>query len=71
MLVAGTGDPCVAVEELGKQMGLGYDTGKLLRLSMGQGQESFAETAIARLAKSGGWVLLQVCCCCITECFLV
>jgi dynein heavy chain len=44
------------VEELGATMGFTPLNGKLVNLSMGQGQEGPAEAAIARLADTGRWV---------------
>ena len=52
-------DPTRQVEELGATMGFTPLNGKLVNLSMGQGQEGPAEAAIARLADTGGWVVLQ------------
>ena len=52
-------DPTVWVEALGRQKGITQDNGRLVNISMGQGQEARAMKSLKELAASGGWVLLQ------------
>lgn len=52
-------DPVKDVEALGRHHGVTADNGKFKAISLGQGQEVFAERAMAELSKTGGWVLLQ------------
>jgi dynein heavy chain, axonemal len=52
-------DPTAWVEELGRARGITPESGRLVNISMGQGQEGRAMRALTQLAASGGWVLLQ------------
>ena len=52
-------DPTTWVEALGKERGFTMDNGKLMNISMGQGQEAPAMAAMKKFASSGGWLLLQ------------
>lgn len=52
-------DPVKDVEALGRQLGFTADNGKFKAISLGQGQEKFAERAMEDMAEKGGWVLLQ------------
>jgi len=52
-------DPTVWVEELGAELGFTLENGKFINISMGQGQEKPAETALNAFAKDGGWLMLQ------------
>ncbi|GIQ81786.1 dynein heavy chain [Kipferlia bialata] len=52
-------DPLKEVEQLGRDLGKTVDNGLFTNVSLGQGQESVAEDAIAHAAKNGGWCLLQ------------
>lgn len=58
MLCPGS-DPTGAVEAVGRRLGATSETGRLVNISMGQGQEAPAEAALASFARNGGWVLLQ------------
>ena len=60
VLFAGV-DPTPWVENLGKELGISSENKSFVNISMGQGQESPAETIISRFAKQGGWVMLQNC----------
>lgn len=52
-------DPTPWVEELGASLNITMANGQLANISMGQGQERPAEATLERMAKAGGWVLLQ------------
>ena len=52
-------DPTTWVEALGKHRGFSMDNGKLMNISMGQGQEAPAMAAMKKFAATGGWLLLQ------------
>lgn len=52
-------DPTPWVEELGKTKGICLEKGNFVNISMGQGQETFAGDSLKRLAKEGGWIILQ------------
>ncbi|XP_066877773.1 dynein axonemal heavy chain 17 isoform X2 [Kogia breviceps] len=52
-------DPLKDVEALGKKLGFTIDNGKLHNVSLGQGQEAVAETALDVAVESGHWVILQ------------
>jgi len=58
VLFPGT-DPTPAVEAIGRQHGKTIANGMLVNISMGQGQETVALNALNRLAKDGGWVMLN------------
>jgi len=58
VLFPGT-DPTPTIEDLGKKLGLTTANGKLVNISMGQGQETVALNALNKGAKEGSWVLLQ------------
>lgn len=58
MLCPGS-DPTVAVEAAGRRLGSTAEGGRFVNISMGQGQETRAEAALASFARDGGWVLLQ------------
>ena len=48
------------MELLGQQLGYTCENKKLHNVSLGQGQEKVAETALKIAAKEGHWVILQV-----------
>lgn len=52
-------DPTPWVEDLGATLGVTTANGFLANISMGQGQERPAENTLEKMAKTGGWVLLQ------------
>ncbi|XP_078250276.1 dynein axonemal heavy chain 11-like [Pogona vitticeps] len=52
-------DPLKDVETLGSKLGFTIDSGKLHNVSLGQGQEGIAETALEKASKAGHWVILQ------------
>mmetsp|Transcript_30055 Transcript_30055/g.92956 ORF Transcript_30055/g.92956 Transcript_30055/m.92956 type:complete len:948 (+) Transcript_30055:10806-13649(+) len=52
-------DPTPWVESLGLGFDVGVDKGTLSNISMGQGQEYPAEVTLDRMAKQGGWIMLQ------------
>jgi dynein heavy chain, axonemal len=52
-------DPTPWVEELGATLGITQANGLFANISMGQGQEKPAEATLEKMAKAGGWVLLQ------------
>jgi len=60
VLFAGV-DPTPWVEALGHKLGMTEEAGKLLNISMGQGQEGPAEAVLERFAEVGGWAMLQNC----------
>ncbi|XP_027272227.1 dynein heavy chain 11, axonemal isoform X2 [Cricetulus griseus] len=47
------------LEVLGKRLGFTSDSGKFHNVSLGQGQELVAETALEKAATGGHWVILQ------------
>merc|ERR1719361_1481127 len=52
-------DPTSQIEALGKKLGITYSNGRLLNISMGQGQETVALNNLNKMAKDGGWIMLQ------------
>ncbi|XP_055624142.1 dynein beta chain, ciliary-like isoform X3 [Toxorhynchites rutilus septentrionalis] len=52
-------DPLKDVEKLGKKMRFSTDHGNFYNVSLGQGQEVVAESAIDVASKEGHWVILQ------------
>eukprot|EP00741_Cyanophora_paradoxa_P016051 tig00000042_g15496.t1 len=52
-------DPVKDVELLGRKLGYTQDSGKLVLVSLGQGQEPVAERALEKAHAHGGWVILQ------------
>jgi len=58
VLFPGT-DPTPMVEALGAGMGMSELNGRLVNISMGQGQEMVAINALQKAAREGGWVMLQ------------
>ncbi len=52
-------DPTPWVEGLGKKLGFTVENEKFINISMGQGQEAPAMGKLQRLAKEGGWLMLQ------------
>jgi len=58
VLFPGT-DPTPTVEAVAKSVGKTEANGLLLNISMGQGQETVALNALNKLAKDGGWIMLQ------------
>ena len=52
-------DPTVWIEAQGEKQGFTIAKGNLISISMGEGQESVAMTAMDRLAADGGWIFLQ------------
>jgi len=58
VLFPGT-DPTPTVEAVAKSLGKTEANGLLLNISMGQGQETVALNALHKLAKDGGWLMLQ------------
>lgn len=52
-------NPLKDVEALGHQMGYTADKGNFYNVSLGQGQETVAETAMDQAAQKGHWVVLQ------------
>ena len=53
-------DPLKDVERLGKKLGFTFDNKKFHNVSLGQGQEIVAESALDVAAEDGHWVVLQV-----------
>ncbi|KAF4517247.1 hypothetical protein B566_EDAN011631, partial [Ephemera danica] len=53
-------NPLKDVEELGRKLGFSSRRGNFHSVSLGQGQESVAERAMAVAAKEGHWVVLQL-----------
>ncbi|KAB0343265.1 hypothetical protein FD754_020191, partial [Muntiacus muntjak] len=47
------------LEILGKRLGFTIDLGKFHNVSLGQGQETVAETALEKASREGHWVILQ------------
>jgi dynein heavy chain len=52
-------DPTPWVENLGKSFNISQEAGLFVNISMGQGQEAPAEAEIEKMAKVGGWIMLQ------------
>lgn len=52
-------DPTPWVESLGLGFDISVQKGTLSNISMGQGQETPAEATLDRMARQGGWVMLQ------------
>ncbi|KAI8473051.1 MAG: flagellar outer dynein arm heavy chain beta [Monoraphidium minutum] len=52
-------DVAGSVEALGARLGFTSEAGKYYAVSLGQGQEPIAMSALAAAHKGGGWVLLQ------------
>jgi len=52
-------DPGAEIEELGNKLGFSAKKERYVSVSMGQGQESFAERMLHHHAREGGWVFLQ------------
>ncbi|KAJ8599349.1 hypothetical protein CTAYLR_005359 [Chrysophaeum taylorii] len=52
-------DPTLWVEELGATFGKTIANQKFVNISMGQGQEAPAEAMLEKLAREGGWIMLQ------------
>ncbi|KAF1331632.1 Dynein heavy chain, partial [Globisporangium splendens] len=52
-------DPISWVENLGKKFDFTYEHGNLINISMGQGQESMADSILMRFSREGNWVILQ------------
>jgi len=50
-------DPTPEVETIGKLAGKTIANNKFINISMGQGQESFADNALKEAAKVGNWVM--------------
>jgi dynein heavy chain len=53
-------DPLKDVEKIGKKLGFSSDQRNFHNVSLGQGQEAIAESAIEEAARYGHWVILQV-----------
>jgi dynein heavy chain len=58
VLFPGT-DPTPAVEGMANALGCSDANGKFVNISMGQGQEQIAISALRKRAEEGGWVMLQ------------
>lgn len=58
VLFPGT-DPTPVVESLAKKLGKTEANGLFVNISMGQGQETVALNGLNKLAKDGGWIMLQ------------
>lgn len=52
-------DPTSWVEALGRNRNVGVEHNNFINISMGQGQESYAQESLARLSSQGGWIILQ------------
>ena len=52
-------DPGGEIETLGRKLGFTEENGRLVSISMGQGQERNAENVLDRFISDGGWVFLQ------------
>lgn len=53
-------DPLKDVEKLGHKLGFSVEQENFHNISLGQGQEVVAETALDVAARSGHWIVLQV-----------
>eukprot|EP00930_Biecheleria_cincta_P103951 TRINITY_DN9605_c0_g4_i1.p1 TRINITY_DN9605_c0_g4~~TRINITY_DN9605_c0_g4_i1.p1 ORF type:complete len:4232 (-),score=759.91 TRINITY_DN9605_c0_g4_i1:457-13152(-) len=58
VLFPGT-DPTPDIEATARKLGITESSGRLVNISMGQGQENVAINALNKAAREGGWVLLQ------------
>jgi len=58
VLFPGT-DPTPTVEAIAKSLGITEANGRLVNISMGQGQEQVALNALNKGAKDGSWIMLQ------------
>jgi len=58
VLFPGT-DPTPVVEGLARKLGFTEANGRFVNISMGQGQEVVAISALNKAGKEGGWILLQ------------
>jgi len=58
VLFPGT-DPTPTVEALARKLGITEANGRLVNISMGQGQEQVALNALNKGAKDGSWIMLQ------------
>jgi len=58
ILFPGT-DPTPIVENIAHKLGMTAHNGRLVNISMGQGQEMVAINALNKAARDAGWVLLQ------------
>ena len=47
------------VYSLTASQGFSSENGKFINISMGQGQEALAQSALMRLSTTGGWLMLQ------------
>ncbi|TYZ57148.1 hypothetical protein PybrP1_002034 [[Pythium] brassicae (nom. inval.)] len=52
-------DPTPWVEKLGRANGVSLESGNLINISMGQGQEAYAGESLKKLSAAGGWIILQ------------
>ncbi|XP_076257481.1 dynein beta chain, ciliary-like [Rhynchophorus ferrugineus] len=52
-------NPLKDVEKMGKKLGFNFDSGNFHSVSLGQGQEVVAESAMDLAASKGHWVILQ------------
>ncbi|KAG1696565.1 hypothetical protein DVH05_018258 [Phytophthora capsici] len=52
-------DPTSWVETLGKKFDFTYERGNLINISMGQGQEEYADSVLMKFSREGSWVILQ------------
>ncbi|KAL3663603.1 hypothetical protein V7S43_011489 [Phytophthora oleae] len=52
-------DPTSWVETLGKKFDFTYERGNLINISMGQGQEEYADNVLMKFSREGSWVILQ------------
>merc|ERR1719343_1389921 len=52
-------DPTPTIEALGRKLNITEASGRLVNISMGQGQETIALNALTKSAKEGGWIMLQ------------
>jgi len=55
-------DPLKDVEKLGHKLGFSVEQENFHNISLGQGQEAVAETALDIAARNGHWIVLQVLC---------
>ena len=53
-------DPLKDVEKLGHKLGFSVEQSNFHNISLGQGQEAVAETALDIASKHGHWIVLQV-----------
>eukprot|EP00931_Biecheleriopsis_adriatica_P017411 TRINITY_DN1250_c0_g1_i8.p1 TRINITY_DN1250_c0_g1~~TRINITY_DN1250_c0_g1_i8.p1 ORF type:complete len:2173 (-),score=601.12 TRINITY_DN1250_c0_g1_i8:164-6553(-) len=52
-------DPTPTIEALGRKLEITEANGRLMNISMGQGQEKVALNGLNKMAKEGGWIMLQ------------